>query len=163
MKKKLIPVDFTFGVQKKLKSSIRKLDPVTVKDNLIESYCYINMSICFLKAGYLKRALQILDKVDHKELQTIKIYNATVMRLLEKPCNVMQAALNLSYVFSQLDRPMVHWLDTVQFKNGIQQLLLTLKKEAACEAMSLELKFNIDVEKLGRGEDKFSITSEAQN
>ena len=57
----------------------------------------------------------------------------------------------------------MHWLDTVQFKNGIQQLLLTLKKEAACEAMSLELKFNIDVEKLGRGEDKFSITSEAKN
>jgi hypothetical protein len=32
LKKKLIPVDFTLGVQKKLKSKIAKFDPVTVKD-----------------------------------------------------------------------------------------------------------------------------------
>jgi hypothetical protein len=58
----------------------------------------MNLSVCFLKAGYLKRALEYLNRADHKDVFLIKIYNATVIRLLETPCNFMQAALNLDYV-----------------------------------------------------------------
>jgi len=72
-----------------------------------------------LKAGYLKRSFEFLNRVDHKDLLLIKIYNATVLRLLETPCNFMQAALNLDYVVGQLNTPMLHWLDTKQFKRGI--------------------------------------------